>query len=384
MNIHYFDHATTSRPKAPGVGELTAKFYRELCASPTRSSHRLGKAANRVVARARELACEYFFARSPHHIVFTSGATESLNLVMRSILLPGDEVVASSFDHNSVIRPLARLQETGVIVKTVLANSCLTHFVERFKACLTAQTKLVILTQASNVDGTVLPVSEIAAHARDRGIPVLVDGAQSVGWLKREQLSLGVDYFAASLHKGLLGPFGLGILIVGRDDAQLQPIKDGGTGLETATPLPQSVIPQGLETGTVNAAAIAGAIPALEHALARQMPETVANTLALFRIILQQISTLRQIQAFGPQSQNEIVPIISLQHQLLDPQTFAQRLDQDYGILARSGLHCAPLRHQDLGTSPAGTVRISLGHSTTETDIAALIYALQQLDKEAF
>jgi len=383
MNIHYFDHATTSRPKAPGVGEATKSFYQDLCASPSRSSHRLGRDASKMVLNARELACEYFGAPSPHHVVFTSGATESLNLAIHSVLEPGDEVVASSFDHNAVIRPLARLKQKGVIVKTVFANSCLPEFVENFKASLTTQTKLAILTQASNVDGTVLPVNEIAEYANTKDILVLVDGSQSVGWLSRNQLILGVDFFAASLHKGLLGPFGLGVLIVGQDDTQLQPIIAGGTGLETANPLPHSVIPQGLETGTLNAAAIAGAIPALEHALSMQMSENVSDSIELFRMVLQQLSTFSQIRVFSPLSKNALVPIVSLQHKQLDTQTFALQLERDYGILARAGLHCAPLRHQNLGTSPTGTVRIAFGHSTTKEDAEALIYALRQLDKEA-
>ena len=383
MNIHNFDHATTSRPKAPGVAEATADFYRDICASPSRSSHRLGGAANHLLTTAREMACDYFGARSSSHIVFTSGATESLNLVIRSILRQGDEVVASSFDHNSVIRPLMRLSEVGVTARIVAAGSCLSDFAERFVACFNNKTKLAIVTQASNVDGTVLPVAEIAARAREMGIPVLIDGAQSVGWLNREHLCCGSDYFAASLHKGLRGPFGLGVLVVGRDDAVLEPIKDGGTGLETSTSsLPKGVIPNGLETGTINVAAIAGAIPAFTDALSQNAQASARDIMRLFRETLEELAQLTCIRVFGPVSKEFMVPVVSLQHRCLDPNTFSRILDNEYQILTRAGLHCAPLRHCELGTSPTGTVRISFGHSTTEEDTKALVRTLWKLDKE--
>lgn len=381
-DIHYFDHAMTSRPKAPGVIEAMTEFYRDICVSPSRSGHRLGEAANHILAQARETACEYFGARSPNHIVFTSGATESLNLVIYSILKQGDEVVTSSFDHNSVIRPIARLRETGVIVRTITASSNTSDFVDRFVASFNDRVKLAILTQASNVDGTGLPVSKITTHAKERGIPVLVDGAQSVGWLSQDHLRCEFDYFAASLHKGLLGPFGLGVLVIGHDDAVLRPLKAGGTGLESLNPLPQSVIPHGLETGTINAAAIAGAVPAFEYALSKEAQELTLNVMHLFQVVLDELALLVHIRTFGPIDKDCMVPVVSLQHEQLDANTFARILDREYGILGRAGLHCAPLRHRDIGTFPEGTVRISFGHTTTEENTKALVHALQKLDKE--
>ena len=382
MNIHYFDHATTSRPKAPGVAETTIEFYQDICASPSRSGHRFGVAANGVLAKAREVACEYFKARSPSHIVFTGGATEALNLVIRSILNRNNEVVVSSFDHNSVIRPIARLREAGVIVRTVKAGLNLPDFVEHFVGCFNDQTRLAIVTQASNVDGSVVPTQEIVTRAKERGIPVLVDGAQSVGWLDREKLCCGADYFAVSLHKGLRGPFGLGVLVVGNDDVELQPLYDGGTGLESANSLPQGIIPNGLEIGTINIAAIAGAIPAFEQALSSEAQEFTQNVAYLFRMVLDKIATLDHIRIFAPISKDFTVPVVSLQHQYMDVGAFAQTLEREYGILTRAGLHCAPLRHGDLGTLPDGTVRISFGHNTTEVDAWALVRALQNLDRE--
>ncbi len=381
-NIHYFDHAMTSRPKAPGVVEAMTEFYQDICVSPSRSGHRLGDAANYVLVKARKMACEYFGARSPNHIVFTSGATESLNLVICSILKQGDEVITSSFDHNSVIRPIARLGEAGVIVKTITAGASKSDFAERFISSFNDRVKLAIVTQASNVDGTILPVSEITAHARAIGIPVLIDGAQSVGWLSREHLCCEVDYFAASLHKGLLGPFGLGVLVIGHDDAVLHPFKTGGTGLETANPLPQSVIPHGLETGTINAAAVAGAIPAFEYARSKKAQGLALDVMHLFRTVLDELTLLTHIRTFGPIDKDFMVPVVSLQHQHIDANTFARILDRKYQILARAGLHCAPLRHRDLGTFPDGTVRISFGHNTTKENAKALVHALQKLDKE--
>ena len=362
--------------------EAMTEFYQDICVSPSRSSHRLGDEASHVLAKARKAACKYFGARSPNHIVFTSGATESLNLVIYSLLKPGDEVVTSSFDHNSVIRPIARLREAGVIVKVIKAGSSLSDFIERFISAFNPRVKLAIVTQTSNVDGTGLLVSEITTHAKAMGIPVLVDGAQSVGWLSQDHLRCDIDYFAASLHKGLLGPFGLGVLVIGHDDAVLRPLKAGGTGLESLNPLPQSVIPYGLETGTINAAAIAGAIPAFEYALSKEAQELTLNAMHLFQIVLDKLAMLTHIRTFSPIDKDCMVPLVSLQHQHMDAHTFARILDKKYGVLGRAGLHCAPLRHHDLGTFPNGTVRISFGHTTTEENTEALIYALQELDKE--
>ncbi|MBN1995927.1 aminotransferase class V-fold PLP-dependent enzyme [candidate division KSB1 bacterium] len=382
MNIHYFDHATTSRPKAPGVVEATLEFYNNICASPSRSDHRLGHAANDVVAKAREVACKYFKARSPSHIVFTSGATEALNLVIRSILKPETEVVASSFDHNSVIRPIVKLREAGVIARTVRARSGLADFVERFVECFNDRTKLAVVTHASNVDGTVVPTKEIVRRANDMKIPVLVDGAQSAGWLCPEMLCCGADFFVAGLHKGLQGPFGLGVLVIGNDDAVLNPLYDGGTGLETLNSLPQSIIPGGLETGTSNIAAIAAAIPAFELAISPKAEESVRKIMQHFDEVLKKILMLDNILSFNPLSTDFRVPIFSLKHKHMNVHSFARALEVKYQIFARAGLHCAPLRHLDLGTLPDGAVRISFGHNTTEEDTMALVHSLENLNKE--
>lgn len=382
MNIHYFDHATTSRPKAPGVIEATIEFYKNICVSPARSGHRLGFEANEVLAQAREAACKYFKARSPSHIIFTGGATEALNLVIRSILKPEAEVVCSTFDHNSVIRPIARLREKGVIVRTVKASSDLAEFVERFVGCYSDRTGLAVVTQACNVDGTVLPIKKIVSRAREMGIPVLVDGAQSVGWLDSDQLCCGADFFAAGLHKGLRGPFGLGVLVVGNDDAVLKPLYDGGTGLETANALPQSVIPNGLEIGTSNIAAIAASIPAFDLAATCESQNFVKKIMQLFNTTLKKIEALDNIRPFVPASADFVAPIFSLKHKHISAHAFARDLELKYQILTRAGLHCAPLRHVDLGTFPDGAVRISFGHNTTEEDATELMEALQNIDKE--
>jgi selenocysteine lyase/cysteine desulfurase len=382
--FHYFDHATTSRPKAPGVIDATMAFYQNICASPSRTGHQLGTSANKILIQAREIACEYFGARSPNHIVFTGGATESLNIVIRSVLKKGHEVVISSLAHNAVIRPLARLEESGITVRVISVGigANFSNFAERFVECFNTRTTLAVLTQASNVDGTVLPIAEITARAKEMGIPVLVDAAQSSGWLSREDLCGEADYFATSLHKGLRGPFGLGILIVGRDNIILDPVIDGGSGLESSNSRPQSVIPNGLETGTMNAAAIAGAVSAFEHAISKEAQEAAQESIFNFQQIMDRLVTLDHIRVFGPSSQDKMVPIVSLQHKHMDTKTFSQILEKKYGILTRVGLHCAPLRHQELGTSPEGTVRISFGHHTTAKDTSIVFNALQNLNKE--
>ena len=379
-STHYFDHATTSIPKAPGIAQACFDYYHEVCASPSRSGHKFGIIADSILARARVEACEFFHARSPNHIVFTSGATESLNLVLHSMLEPGDQVVATSFDHNATIRPINKLSRAGVQVKRISCGHSLLEFVTELKSAVNTQTKLMVITQASNVDGTVLPVGDIVRHAHRLGVPVLVDGAQSAGWLDRQSLCEDVDFFAASMHKGLLGPFGLGVLVVGTDDAELQPLKHGGTGFETLSTNPRSPIPEGLETGTINAPAIAAAIPAFKYVQSSTYEHQSKEVLAMFRNLLGELAKFENIQTLQPISADSVIPIVSLRHKRLSTQVLATALDHSHGVLTRFGLHCSPLRHRDLGTLPDGTVRVSLGHTTSPNDISALLAGLGMLD----
>ena len=201
--VHYFDHATTAWPKAPGVAEAISAFYCGTGVAPARSGHRLGRAADKLLSDARRAAGQYFHARSASHVIFTSGATESLNLVLRSVVRPGDAVVVSTFDHNAVARPVARLALAGARVTTVRGRGSLRAFATAFMGAIEPSTKLAVLTQACNVDGTVLPIAEIARHARRLGVPVLIDGAQSSGWLERAALicNSNVDTLVEFLHE---------------------------------------------------------------------------------------------------------------------------------------------------------------------------------------
>jgi selenocysteine lyase/cysteine desulfurase len=237
---------------------------------------------------------------------------------------------------------------------------------------------LVIISHASNVDGTVLPVSEIANYSKQMGALVLVDGAQSSGWIDCDIQNMGIDFFATSLHKGLLGPFGLGVLIINNDFIQLDNLKDGGTGIDSLNLLPENILPAGLETGTLNIPSIAGVIPALEYLSMNEIIHKKNYIKKIFPDLIKTLSSFSNIKIFGPTSE-EFVPIFCVCHKHINILDFSNYLEKEHNILARAGLHCSPLQHNAIGTLPDGAIRFSLGQNTTYKDIEKLVNVLKFL-----
>ncbi len=374
----YLDNAATSFPKPETVYQAMDRFLREAGANPGRSGHRLATAAAATVAETRHRVARFFHAPAPERVIFTVNTTEALNLALKGVLRPGDHVVTTSMEHNSVARPLRKLETVGVMVTFVAASPEGQVAVDDMAAAFTPATRLVAMTHASNVTGTLQPVAAVGQLCRDRGALLLVDAAQTAGAFPLDVPALGIDLLAFPGHKGLLGPPGTGGLVVGAG-IRLAPLREGGTGSQSESDVQPEEMPDGFEAGTVNTVGIAGLGAGIryleETGLAR-----VRDREALFtRQLLQGIADVPGARLYGPSPNVERAAVVSFNLDGWEPQDVAAALDSVFDLQCRAGLHCAPLAHRTIGTYPSGAVRFSPGFFNTEAEIAAAIEAVRAL-----
>ncbi len=374
----YLDNAATSFPKTETVYRAVDAALRNFGASPGRGSHHLALAAGRIAFETREALAGFFGIADATRIVFTASATEAINFALFGLLQPGDRVVTSTMEHNSVTRPLRALQERGVTVVKVAADA--RGFVDPAgirRACA-EKTRMVVLSHCSNVTGTIQPIEEIGPWCRRAGILLLVDAAQSAGWLPIHVDSLGIDLLAASGHKGLLGPQGTGFLYL-RPGLSPTPLIYGGSGENSQSDLPPDDLPARLESGTLNTPGLAGLKAGVDfiqdEGLARIRRRESELTLQLVR----GLQRLPGVRLYGPGDSPLQGPALSFTVDERDPAEIGFLLDRDHGICTRVGLHCAPDAHRTIGTFPRGTVRVSPGCFTTEAEIELLLAAVAAL-----
>ncbi len=375
----YLDNAATSFPKPEQVYRAVDRFMRENGASAGRGQYARAVAAEEVVFETRKRLAALFGVDEPSRVILTSGATEAINLALRGLLKPGDHVVTSSMEHNAVWRCLKALEAEGVA--EVTAVPCLpdgTLPVERVKRALRPATRLVALLQASNVTGTLLPVAEIGELTRARGIPFLVDAAQTAGVFPIDVARLGIDLLAFPGHKGLLGPPGTGGLYVG-PAVSPRPLKWGGTGRESSLENMPSALPDRYEAGTLNVPGIAGLGAGVGYVLARGVNGIRQHERALTGHALEVLARVPGLTVYGPADPDRQVGVISFNVEGLGPEQVAYALDEAYGIMVRAGLHCAPRAHRTIGTAERGTVRASVGVFNREADLDYLGRALAEI-----
>jgi cysteine desulfurase family protein len=377
----YLDHAATSWPKPPEVVDAMVDALVNAGGNPGRGAYRLAVASSRLVHAARSDVSAFLGVARAEDLVFQPGCTAALNLVMKGLVRPGDRVVTTTVEHNAVARPLARLAREGVEVVTVSTSPEGIVGVDRLEAALAdAPTRLVVAQHAGNVTGAVQPISDIVAAAHAAGALVLVDGAQAVGHLDVDLAALGADAYAASGHKALLGPQGIGVLHLDPSCDPL-PLVEGGTGggLGESAEQPDSR-PERYEAGTGNLAGIAGLGAAIRF-LAERVEGVRAEERRLARRLHEGILELPGFRVLGPPPGVERVPIVSAVHEVVPADRFAALLDREYGIAVRSGLHCATGAHETLGTLDAGALRFGVGYSTTDADIDLALGALAELER---
>ncbi|MCL4514495.1 MAG: aminotransferase class V-fold PLP-dependent enzyme [Firmicutes bacterium] len=379
----YLDNAATSYPKPETVYRAVDAFMREIGASSGRGAYRQALLADKVVFSAREALGKLFGINDVSRIVFTSNVTESLNLAIKGLLKAGDHVITSSMEHNAVWRPLKRLEnERGIEITVVSCSRDGSLRAGDVARAIRPNTRLVVMTHASNVTGTILPAGEVGAVARERGVAFLIDAAQTAGIYPIDVRALGADLLAFTGHKGLFGPTGTGGLFI-REGVELLPLKEGGTGGDSILESQPDHLPDRFEAGTLNVSGIAGLLAGVDFILHEGIGRIRDREKELTGYFLQALERIPGIEVYGPKDPEKQVGVVSLNVPGVMAPDVARVLDQGYGVMARSGLHCAPMAHRTIGTIDRGTVRFGIGYFNTIKEIDSVVQALAEIAGKA-
>jgi cysteine desulfurase family protein len=378
--IIYLDQGATSRPKAKGVGEAMRRYIDDVCVNVNRSTYAPATEASIVELETREMLCRLFNFPDPTYAVFTPGQTWSLNIALKGFLHPGDHVLAGSLEHNAVMRPLTQLLSHGVTFDRIPMHGDDELDLEAAESLIRPNTKLCVLSHASNISGTVMPLAEVGALCRRHGIAFVVDAAQSGGHFPVDFAAIGADALCVPGHKGLCGPSGIGALLMARTFTEaLEPLVTGGTGSDSHTEVQPPYMPDRFESGTPNLPGVYGLHAALEELLAVGVDTRRAHEIALLERFYAGLDGLEGFRTIGTRDFSRRVGVVSCDFAVLDNADVADRLSSDYGVLTRCGLHCAPNAHKTYGTFPQGTVRFSFGWSNTPEDIDGALAALAEI-----
>ena len=373
----YCDQAATSFPKPPEVIEAVHKAMESVSASPGRSGHAFALAASRTVFEAREAAADFLGVDDSSRIIFTLNVTQAINTALNGLLGPGDHVLTSALEHNSVMRPLTFLAASrDVLVEVVPATADGQIDPEDFRKRITPRTRLVVVNHASNVIGHIAPIKEIKAVLD--GIPLLLDTAQSAGALNLAPCAELADMVAFTGHKGLMGPTGTGGLWV-RPGLSISPLMRGGTGSRSEREEHPDFMPDVLEAGTPNTHGLAGLAAGLNYIMAAGPENIAAHERTLIGRFMAGLSRIDGAFVYGPKDPGNKTAVVSINLQGWSPSDLAGVLDREYGIMTRPGLHCAPRAHQTIGSFPQGTVRFSFGWFNTLEEVELILAALETL-----
>jgi cysteine desulfurase family protein len=375
----YLDNAATSFPKPEPVYQALDQFARQSLANPGRAGHKMALAAERALDDARHLLNVLFHGEAPERFVFTLNCTDALNMAFKGVLQDGDHVVTTNLEHNSISRPLRRMELDGYISLTRLrADSGGTIDPDDVRRAITPSTRLVAMTHASNVLGTVQPVAEVGALVRERGPLFLVDAAQTAGVVPIDVQAMHIDLLAFPGHKSLMGPTGTGALYAGTR-AQVRAWREGGTGGDSSSETQPRELPYFLEGGTPNVLGVAGLAAGLKWVQEHGIERTRQHEAAMCERLWRRLEELPGFKVFGQRDMSRRVGTLSFRSEALPAAELGGILDQAFDIAIRPGLHCAPYIHRALGTHPEGTVRVSPGPFNTAEDIDALTLALAEI-----
>jgi cysteine desulfurase family protein len=379
----YLDNAATSWPKPPQVKEAMNRFMEEVGANPGRSGHLLSIEAARILYEARESLAALFHVRDSSRIVFTLNATESINLALRGLLKPGDHVITSSMEHNSVMRPLRDLEKRGIELGIIPCSREGMMDPREVERRVKPDTKMVILNHASNVTGTLLPANEVGSIAKKYDLLFLVDAAQTAGAYPIDVERNGIDLLAFTGHKSLYGPQGTGGLVIGErvNEKEMVPLKQGGTGSRSEFEEQPDFLPDRFESGTPNGVGIAGLLAGVRFVLEKGVEQIHQQESRLMDRLIEGLKEIPQLKFHGPENRKDRMATLSFNLEQLSSSEIALRLEKEFGILCRPGLHCAPAAHRTIGTFPEGTVRFSLSLFSTEEEIETAIQAVSSIAK---
>ena len=381
----YLDNAATSFPKPEPVYRGMEEFVRASGANPGRGGHRRAVEAEGMINDTRRLLARLLGVPRPERVVFGHNATDGLNMAIKGVMRPGDHAITSVLEHNSVSRPLNRLEQDGVIALTRVPATA-DHLIDpdEIARALRPNTRLVALTQASNVTGTIQPIAAIGTIVRERGALLLVDAAQSAGVVPIDCERDGIDLLAFTGHKGLLGPTGTGGLVVG-ERALVRTWREGGTGGDSTRPVQPEEFPHRLEGGTPNVFGIAGLREGVRLLLERGVESVLAHERGLIKVFLEALQRPGKLAWYGAdrvladRNGDGRVGLVSVNLPAFAPAEVGAILDEQFDIAVRPGLHCAPYAHRHLGTFPQGTVRLSAGILTTADDMRQAAAAIDEI-----
>jgi cysteine desulfurase family protein len=377
----YLDNAATSFPKPKEVALAMNTFMNDIGANPGRSGHRLSIGAARTVFNAREKVSSLFGVGDPLRVIFCANATEGLNLAIRGLLRPGDHVITSSIEHNSVMRPLRRLEAQGVELAVAGCSPEGILDPDDVKKMIKKNTALIVINHASNVTGCILPVAEIGRIAREHDILFLVDAAQTGGCYHIDVEADSIDLLAFTGHKNLFGPQGTGGLVIGSrvETDKMEPLKTGGTGSRSEYETQPDFLPDKYESGTPNTVGIAGLGAGLEFVIKEGVHRIRNHEKKLTGRLLAALKDIEGVTVYGGKNPERQTSVVSFNIKGIDSSEAALLLDEGYEIMCRTGLHCCPATHRTIGTFPDGAIRFSLGYMNTADEIDFAVNAVRAI-----
>ncbi len=370
MNSVYFDNAATSFPKAPGTAESMINYITNIGCNVNRGAYANALQAQRVLFDTRDLICSFFNFSNPENVIFTKNITESLNVLIKGLLKSGDHVLVSSMEHNAVMRPLTSMEKLSVEFSRVPCNIDGTLDVENLNKYLKPNTKAVIMTHASNVCGTILPLEKVGKFCKENNLYFIIDSAQTAGFLDMDFKALNADAIAFTGHKALLGPQGMGGFVI---DNNLVPLVDtfieGGTGSLSSSEKQPDYMPDKFESGTMNIPGVFGLNASLNYLKNVGINTIREKELYLTDIFINKVKNMNNVRLLGLDGIDNRTAVVSLDFTNDDNAEVSFKLSSDYLIMNRCGLHCAPSAHKTLNTYPQGTVRFSFSHNNTVEEI---------------
>ncbi|WP_077368623.1 aminotransferase class V-fold PLP-dependent enzyme [Anaerosalibacter sp. Marseille-P3206] len=383
MKELYLDNGATSFPKAPKVAESMSNYLLNIGCNVNRGAYKSSFEAENIVFETRELICELFNFDKPENVIFTKNITESLNILMKGLIKSGDHVIVSSMEHNAVMRPLTSLVNSGSEYSRISCNKYGELNPKDIIKYIKPNTKAVVMTQASNVCGTILDLKEVGNICKENGLHFIIDTAQTAGFLDIDYKELNADAIAFTGHKGLLGPQGMGGFVISDDMvSKLDTFIEGGTGSLSEKEIQPEYMPDKFEAGTLNIPGIYGLNASLKYILSEKVSSIREKELYLSKRFLEGLLNISELNIVGKSDIKDRTAVISVDFPNMDNAEVSYNLYNDFGIMTRCGLHCAPSAHKTLGTFPRGTVRFSFSHFNTVEDVDYALNAINKIIKE--
>ena len=376
----YLDNAATTMHKPKEVIDAVVEAMTSL-GNAGRGANEASLSAARIIYDAREKLCRFFSGEDPRQIVFTSNSTESLNIAIKGLLEPGDHVITTMLEHNSVLRPLYEMEKKGVALTIIKADKKGRFSLEEMEAAIRPETKMIVCTNGSNLTGNYVDIGKVGEMAHRHDVLFVVDASQTAGVFPIDVRNMQVDVLCFTGHKGLLGPQGTGGMYV-REGLAIRPLKSGGSGVQTYSKTHPREMPTALEAGTLNGHGIAGLRAAVEYIEKTGLDNIRAKEQELMWRFYEGVKEIPGVTVYGDFHSRERCAIVSLNIGDYDSSEVSDALLTEYGISTRPGGHCAPLMHEALGTVEQGAVRFSFAHSNTEEEVDIAINAVRELATE--